>query len=417
MQTNTRLVLAALATASVSFAQPAAPATGVASTPAAPASLQEAITQGKASLNVRLRYETVELDNALDDAEALTIRTRLGYKTAAYHGFTSYLEAQNTTAIIDDYAFPGGTGKQSTTATAIVADPDVTDISQAWLSYAYEKTQATVGRQNLVLDNARFVGNVAWRQNYQTFDSVVVKDTTFDKLSLTYGYLWGINRIFGDIAAAQPDYDSDSHLFNASYSGLTLGTLTGYAYLLDFDNAAANSTDTYGASFAGGTALADAFRLVYRAEYATQSDYGSSALSYQTDYYVAELGVVAAKKYGVSLGYEVLGSDKGVGFKTPLATLHAFNGWADIFLNTPAAGLTDSYVKVSAELPYSFSFLGFYHKFEAESGGLDYGDEIDLQLSYKVSKNLSLLAKAAFYNADTLGVDTDKLSLQADFAF
>ena len=36
----------------------------------------------------------------------------------------------------------------------------------------------------------------------------------------------------------------------------------------------------------------------------------------------------------------MLGSDGGVAaFQTPLATLHAFNGWADLFLTTPARGL------------------------------------------------------------------------------
>ena len=36
------------------------------------------------------------------------------------------------------------------------------------------------------------------------------------------------------------------------------------------------------------------------------------------------------------LGYEELGSNAGLyGLQTPLATLHAFNGWADKFLVTP----------------------------------------------------------------------------------
>ncbi len=415
---TTRLALIAAATSVAAFAQ-SAPPPAVASTPAAPASLQEAITGGKVSLNVRLRYEHVSQDNALSDADALTIRTRLGYRTATYNGLAAYFEVQNTTAIVDDYAFPGGTGSQSPAATSVIADPDVTDVSQAWISYTYGKTSATVGRQNIVLDNARFVGNVAWRQNYQTFDSVVLKNTDIDKLSLTYGYLWGINRIFGDISGAPApfaDFDSDSHIFNASYSGLSFGKLTGYAYLLDFDNAAANSTATYGLSFVGSAPLTDDLKLTYRAEYATQSDYGSSALDYTADYYLAELGL-ALKKYSFVVGYEVLGSDNNQGFRTPLATLHAFNGWADTFLVTPGAGLTDLYFKANATLPYDLRFTAAYHRFEADAGGAKYGDEIDLQLTYKFNKHLSFLAKAAFYSADTLSVDTDKFSLQADFAF
>lgn len=419
-----RLAFLAAATSVAAIAE-TKPPLAVSSTPAAPASLQDAISQGKASLNVRLRYETARQDNTLDDAEALTLRTRLGYRTAAYLGLTAYIEAQNTTALIDDYGFPGGTGAQAPANTSVIADPELTDVSQAWLAFTHEKTTATVGRQNLVLDNARFIGNVAWRQNYQTFDAVVLKDTTIDKLSLTYGYLWGVNRIFGDGPAMFADYESDSHVVNAGYSGLPLGTLTGYAHLLDFTNANPaiknNSTATYGASFVGGAPLADTLKLTYRAEYATQSDYGSSVVAggYTADYHLGEIGVVALKKYGVAIGYEALGSDNGQGFRTPLATLHAFNGWADMFLVTPAKGLTDLYVKASAELPGNFGLMAFYHQFESDDGGLDYGDEIDLQLTYKVNKNLSFLAKAAFFNAGVAPgtVDTSRLSLQADYAF
>ena len=41
----------------------------------------------------------------------------------------------------------------------------------------------------------------------------------------------------------------------------------------------------------------------------------------------------------------MLASDNSQGFRTPLATLHAFNGWADLFLDTPPDGLSDIYVR------------------------------------------------------------------------
>ena len=123
------------------------------------------------------------------------------------------------------------------------------------------------------------------------------------------------------------------------------------------------------------------------------------------------------------MGYEVLESEgtDATAFRTPLATLHAFNGWGDLFLNTPAGGIEDTYLKVTAPIPGGVKFLGFYHKFEAENGGADYGDEIDLQFVYALNKNLSFTAKAAFYDADAttgpLSFDTDKYWLQADYSF
>src|SRR5690606_28802578 len=139
-----------------------------------------------------------------------------------------------------------------------------------------------------------------------------------------------------------------------------------YAYLLDFtetqDGAMANSTQTYGLSFAGSAKLTDDVDALYRFEHATQRDYASSPLDYQADYYLAELGAKFLKNYGISIGYEVLGSDNGVAaFRTPLATLHAFNGWADRFLVTPADGLEDTYIKATAALPANLTFTGFYH--------------------------------------------------------
>lgn len=400
------LLIAALAAASAAHAQPA-------SSPKAdvPASFTQALETGKVSLNARLRYESVDQDGVAERADALTLRTRLGYTTAAYQGFQFMVEAENVTAPIDDYA----DGVVPNPGYPVVADPEVTEVNQAWVSYTTGKSKGTLGRQRLVLDNARFVGDVAWRQDQQTFDAFVLQDKTIDKLTLTYAYLWEINRIFGD----DLDWDSDSHIVHASSNAFPLGTLTGYAYLLDFDTpvgARGNSTATYGMSFTGATALTDTIKLTYRAEYATQSDYRSSAFNIRADYYTLELGT-AWKAFSVAAGQEVLGSDNGQGFRTPLATLHAFNGWADVFLNTPATGLRNSYAKVSANLPAALQFLGVYHRFEADSGGARFGDEINLQLVRRFNKYLSATAKAAFFDGKPGFADRDKFTIQADYAF
>ena len=44
----------------------------------------------------------------------------------------------------------------------------------------------------------------------------------------------------------------------------------------------------------------------------------------------------------VKAAYESLEGNGARGFSTPLATLHAFQGWADVFLNTPADGVDDA---------------------------------------------------------------------------
>ncbi|MCU0792410.1 MAG: alginate export family protein [Opitutaceae bacterium] len=406
-------------------AQTAAPAPVVASTPPAPASLQDALLKGKPSLNARLRYETVDQEG-FTDADALTFRVRAGYTTGTYAGFQAMVEGEANVPLVTDYY--DGTGTNASRY-ATVADPEIYELNQAWLSYTHEKTKATLGRQRINLDNARFVGDVAWRQNQQTFDAAVLQDKSFDKLTLTYAYLSKVNRVFDD-RAAQYDWNSDSHIANASYAGLPFGTLTGYAYLLDFpeteDLAKAHSSQTYGASFAGSPKITDDISALYRIEYATQRDYASSALNYQSDYYLGELGAKFLKNYTLSLGYEVLGSDDGragSGFKTPLSTLHAHNGWADKFLATPDGGLEDTYLKATAALPANLAFTGLYHWFESDETGVAFGTELDLQLTYTFNKQFSATAKAALYTGDSaaptaaLRADTDKYWLQIDYAY
>ncbi len=388
--------------------------------PEAPASFTDAITKGKVSVNARVRYEHVD-QQFTNDAEALTVRLRLGYTTKAYNGFQAMIEGEAVTPLINDYF--DGTGTNSG-GHAVIADPEVYNVNQAWLSYTYGKTKGTLGRQKIILDNARFVGDVGWRQNDQTFDALVVQDKTFEKTTLTYGYVDRVNRIF-DNSGTQRDWHSDSHLLNASYAGLPFGVLTGYAYLLDFDahgagqpGALGASSQTYGLSLAGTRPITSDVKLAYRLEYARQSDYGDNPVSYDANYYLGELGFIC-KGSTFAAGYEVLGSDNGIaGFRTPIATLHAHNGWADVFLNTPAQGLTDTYLKYSTTLPGKVNLLAFYHFFGTEDGPSQIGQEFDVMATYKVNKELSFTAKYAKFWSDEAGfADRTKIWLQADYAF
>ncbi len=401
-------------------AEPAAPAPTATET-----SLKDALIGGKLSATARVRYETVTQDG-LADADELTARLRLGYTTADYKGLQAKFEGEAVMPVAGD-SFDG-TGVNAERR-ATIADPETYQVNQAWGAYTYEKTKITLGRQSIVLDTARFIGDVGFRQNQQTFDAAVIKSSAVDQLDLTYGYLSRINRVFDDSSGpdgTQYDWSSQSHLLNAAYHGIPYGSLTGYAYLLDFDRAAdfasINSSQTYGLSFDGSVEACEDATVLYRLEYATQSDYGSSPLSYRADYYLGELGVKVFKSYTVAFGHEVLGSDDGVtGFKTPLATLHAYQGWADRFLNTPAAGVADTYVKVAATLPANFSFLAFYHWFHADDTSASYGNELDLQLGYKLNAHVSFTAKAAFYEGDgeipSHAQDTTKFWVQGDYTY
>jgi len=377
-------------------------------------SLADAFEKGRVSLNARLRYENVAQTGLLD-ANALTLRTRLGFATAPWCGLKGLLEAENVSAFDGDSYSQSGLNPAASRR-AVVGDPETTEINQLFLAYATGPTHVTVGRQRLVLDNARFIGDVGWRQNQQTFDAAVVQNQSVAKTTLTYAFLQQVNRPFS-ARHPQGKWQSDSHLFNASYGGLPGGTLTAYAYLLDFHNVATNSCASYGLSFAGTTAVDRNVKVLYRLEAARQQDYARSPLSYGTTYFIAEGGVGFARG-SVSLGNEVLGSDRDVGFKTPLATLHAVNGWADLFLATPAAGLRDAYVKATGTLPAECGLTVFYHRFAFARGGELIGTEWDAQLTRKFGPRVTATAKWADYRRDVAAFpNVKKIWLLVDFAY
>lgn len=438
MKTTAKTLLTSafvLAAASQIYAQekPAAPtATATTNTTAAAAltntnfftgTLPEAFTKGKFNFNARLRYEYADQSN-LQESYGLTIRPRFGFTTAPVYGFQTMIEAENVTAITDydKYNAGGSNGQPGRTA---IADPETTEINQAWLSYSNWDTTLKGGRQRIFLDNHRFVGDVGWRQNMQTYDAISLENKSIEDVTLFYSYVFDVNRVFGDVSglpAANQDFESDSHFIHASYNGFKLGKITAYSYLLDFENSPANSSATYGLSFVGGYTFDKDTntKINYRAEYAHQTDYQSSLpVDYAADYYVAELGG-EYRMLNAGAGYEVLGSDDGTkGFATPLATLHAFNGWADVFLNTPAVGLQDMYVWVGAKLPGNIPIKAIYHKFEADSGSADFGDEWDFIVSRQFGKNWTALIKYAYYNGKDApaAFDVQKLWAQVEFNF
>ena len=189
--------------------------------------------------------------------------------------------------------------------------------------------------------------------------------------------------------------------------------------MLDYDEAFffANSSKTFGARASTSIPISPRLKLNLAGSYARQSDLGSNPFAYSADYIAAEIGTSLAS-LGVSGGYEMLGADNGRAVQTPMATLHKFNGWADVFLTTPNTGIKDYY----AGATYKFDKLTFvkglnaaviYHQFDSDFGNLDYGNEWDASVGFAL-KQFAITAKYANYNARVYSVDTEKFWLQAE---
>lgn len=387
------------------------------------------ITDGRFFGEVRYRYENVEQDGFASEANANTFRANIGFQTGVYRNFQGLAEFQ----VIQDIGQENfNSTTNGNTEFPVVADPNATEFNRAWVTWTgLPQTSVRVGRQKINLDNQRFVGTVNWRQNDQTFDGVYLENSSVENLDLKYSYVRNVNRIFGEDGRLG-DLDSDVHIFNASYAATDWLKVTGYAYLFDFDLLAARSSQTYGLRATGKTKVSRDWSFLYELEAATQSDYEDNPSSFDDEYYHAVAGV---KGRGLTLkaGYEELGGDGTNAFQTPLATLHKFNGWADIFLTTPADGLQDAYVSAAYKvggtntLLDGTTFKAVYHDFDSDAGNVDdFGEELDLLIgkSFDVPgldgwsfKKVNVLLKYADYNGGGGFGDKQKFWVQVGFKF
>lgn len=378
--------------------------------------------QIKPLAEARVRYEHVEQDGLAQDAEALTVRVRAGVQ-ASTGPWTALVEAQGTMAAVDDYY----DGLHGAATRPLVADPENVALYRAQLQYKAKAFAVTAGRQRIALDDERFVGNVGFRQNAQTFDAVRLELTPVKGLKADLSYAWSARTIWGveGNAARQQAVGGDNVFANLSWAS-PAGTLTGFAYWVDQDEAAVQgyrlSSQSYGVRLAGAQKLSGTAKLSYQASYASQSEYGRNPNDYRADYYLLDAGLEASG-FKLGAGYEVLGADKGVAltsFQVPLGTNFKFQGWADKFLTTPPDGVRDLYGSLGwgtkALGPFKgVSLQAAYHRFESDRLVRHYGDEIDLLASGKLGKT-TVSARYADYSADLFATDTRKLWLQLDWA-
>jgi hypothetical protein len=376
--------------------------------------LGEALREGDVIVDLRARYESVEQGGFASQADAFTSRLRAGFQTAPLKGTSFLAEAVLIDDLVEDY----NSTTNGHTQYPVVADPaDFGAINRlALVNKSLDRTTLTFGRQRLTLDDHRFVGNVGWRQHEQTFDGLRAQWGT-PKIKVDLSYAAQVNRVFGP-DSPQGKWEGDIVLANFAYA-LSVGTLTLFDYHLDVDDVASVSTNTIGVKLAGQKPIGK-LTGTYALSYAQQSEAGANAADVDADYGLIEGGLTFAK-FGVGLGVELLGGDGVMAFATPLATLHAFQGWADKFLATPAAGLEDRYVRFSYPLGKRGRFtnvaaLAFFHDFSSDVGNAHFGEELDLQLVARTER-MVLTLKYADYRAAALFTDTEKVWLSVDYSF
>jgi hypothetical protein len=380
----------------------------------------------KADLNYR--WENVNQDRGgipnPKTANANTARLRLGAQSPKFYGFQGYAEFEGLWAMQEDY----NSTRNGNRPYSIVADPEKTELNQLWISYAgIPDTIIKGGRQRIKLDDDRYIGNVGWRQLESTYDAVLLTHNNQQLFGLTInaGFIGNTQTIFSTTE------NLDAPILNVNYKVGDYGNLVAYGYWLDFRERENHekSSQTYGIRFNGSSPkLFDTINLLYTAEWADQKDYGHGKFKYEADRFNFMGGVKTDVIKGVNVSVmgaweQLNGYGANRTFDTPLGTNHAFQGWADIFLATPANGIRDLFGTIMVEFPrYQTTVTGVYHDFTDDTGNMTYGKEWDFMVTKKFGKHYSLLAKYAYYNADTglstpINTDTQKIWFQANVSF
>jgi hypothetical protein len=419
---------------------------------APPETLLDAIMQGKPMTNFRLRYENVDQEayqpapkanEKLDTADAFTLRSLIGWQTAPFHNFSFAAQITDVHEFNDNFndrrdnvSEPGKANYPN------IVDPGYTDINQLYVDWTgIKNTKLRLGRQQLNLDNVRFVGDIGFRQNMQVFDGISVLNKSIPDTEIFAAHFDKVRQITTRLRHGNID------MVNAKYRISPTESLVGYGYFIDVANLGQNngnptaasfvtqggnglgasqdstptattdaSSKTFGIRLDGAHKVSDDWKVLYTAEYAKQDDYGDG--SSQIDAHYFKVGGGAG--YGVwslRIDHEELSSNNGkYAFQTPLGTNHLFQGWADVFLATPRQGMQDTFVTFAGSIQKA-KLYAEYHVFHSDKDfetlgstvasrrfGDKYGTEFDASVLYPFTDKITgKIEYANFNESDVYG--------------
>lgn len=392
----------------------AALAAALAAVPAA-VSAQTGDADARLLFEARLRSETVDQQGFVARAHALTLRTRLGWRSATAHGLQWLIEGEGVTVLDDRYSAP----INPVPGRPAVADGETLELNRAQLRWTgLPDTEVVIGRQRLIVGASRFVGNVGWRQNEQTFDALRLTTAAVNPVTATYVFADRVQRPLGH-EHPQGVWRGDIHLLQLE-ADTAMGRLTGFGLDIDLDKAAAMSSTTFGLRLAGARPVGEGLSATWTGEYAVQTDNGANPADYRLDFLAASAGLHSAK-WSVAAGYERFDGDGATGFQTPLGTGHGYLGWSDVITTTPAFGVSDAFLRGSLSRPAfgrTVKLTAEAHVFHDADGEFRLGREIDLSASAPIDAHWSVEAKAARFGSDHPAFpDTDKGWLSLEYRY
>jgi hypothetical protein len=355
------------------------------------------------SLDLRYRLESVDDDRFSENATASTLRARLGVVSPKWSGWQFGLTAHANRHVGSEDFNSTANGRS---AYPVVADPDDENISEAWIGYARpDAFDLRAGRLRLIEDNVRFLGNVGFRQLEQTFDAVSVGFETGDDWRIDLRWIDTAHRIFGPDNPNDLLAEADLNTWMGTFAReVGDSTLAFYAHRIAFDDRPASHRNL-GLRLTGPLPTGADFS--YRLEFARQDGIRELDAVDGQNYVHARIEQKLERWHWFA-GHERLGGDGEYAFQTPLATLHAHNGWTDQFLSTPANGLIDTYAAAGAKIG-QWTGLVKLHDFRSDRRSRTYGREFGVMIKRPLFAGLSIEGKAAWFDGDDGRADVSKV--------
>lgn len=355
------------------------------------------LKRGQVSANIRYRLETFQRDGAPFTAPAYapTLRIALGYETPAFHSFSAFAEGEAVAVTGPaDYSDPTRPPQNRPDRPAIL-DPKSLELNQAFVRWTHSvdhnKVELRVGRQELALNDGRFLSVSFWRQVHGTFDSVRLETDLPRNFSFTYAFINRVYRVMG-YDATDGNLPMHTDMMNVAWKLPDRVNVSLYSLLLDFRSPVefALSTQTYGLRASGPYQFSGNWRFLYTAEFAKQMNYGTNPYRVDANYYLGELGP-GWHGWGVKAGYAFLGGSSSTDkLTTPLAP--PFNGWTDLFANDPSGGggngLIAQYLSATGPIQYFFGTAAtlIYYDYHSDRPRVHYGSELDLAMAYRFKR-------------------------------
>ncbi len=375
-----------------------------------PAAADETLIKPRLFGDARLRYEHASDASFDQSSDAVTLRARLGLDVPITRRIWLIIEGEAIGALVDNF----DDGVSPPPELPVIADPTIVELNRFQLGFEpVDDVRIIIGRQNLSLDDERFLGSVDFRQNQQTYDAVSASWSPSSVFALDVGYVRQTQRIFG--RGELDRFEGDSYFANASVE-IPFGRLTGFHYAFDLETGPEDASDETASSQTTGARLDGRWQskraaLKWEASFARQTDFAGNPVDYSANYWAAAL---TAEVDDFFLGYrfESLGAGT-IGFQTPLGTLHKFQGEADVFLETPDVGIVDHSVSAGWRVGAIGPLRGVAasvraHWFGAEADQARLGREVDVSVSARLDQ-VGLSFIFADYQADTFAADVRRV--------